>query len=74
MSTRRAIGFWVAGAVCLFFGVLIASSVSPAELIASGTPTASLFTQILAYVIAFVLILVGGMLWITSATLSAATE
>jgi hypothetical protein len=61
MATRRAIGFWLIGTVCIFFGALIAGSIEPEVL------GATLESVILAYVISFVLILVGGMFWISGA-------
>lgn len=64
MADNRAIGFWVIGTVCVFFGSLIAGSVEPSAL------GARIESVILAYIISFVLILVGGMFWISvSATM-----
>ena len=61
MTTNRVIGFWVIGAICIFFGSLIAGSVEPSALGATAE------SVILAYIISFILILVGGMFWITVA-------
>lgn len=61
MTTGRAIGFWIVGSVCVFFGALIAGAVEPSAL------GATFETVALAYIIAFVLILVGGMFWISVA-------
>jgi hypothetical protein len=55
----RAVSFWIVGAIAMFFAFLIFSTASPTEL---GSNTANI---ILAYIIAFVLILVGGMFWIS---------
>lgn len=62
MTTARAIGFWLIGTVCIFFGALIAGSVQPV----AGATTESMA---LAYIIAFVLLLIGGMFWITVAVM-----
>jgi hypothetical protein len=62
MATVRSIGFWIIGSVCVFLGALIAGAVEP---VLGATPG----SIALAYIIAFVLILVGGMLWITVATI-----
>jgi hypothetical protein len=62
-TTSRSIGFWIIGSICVFFGALIAGSVRPDVL---GATTESI---ILAYIIAFILILIGGMFWITVAVI-----
>jgi len=61
MADPRTIGFWFIGAICVFFGSLIAGSVDPAAL---GATT---FSVAIAYIIAFILILLGGMFWISTA-------
>jgi len=61
MADPRAIGFWFIGAICVFFGSLIAGSVDPSAL---GATTLSVA---IAYIIAFILILLGGMFWISTA-------
>jgi hypothetical protein len=61
MTNWRAIGFWLIGTICVFFGALIAGNVDPAAL---GATTLSVA---LAYIIAFILILIGGMFWISTA-------
>ena len=63
MTNARSIGFWIIGSICMFFGALIAGSVSPETL---GATSGSI---ILAYIISFVLILIGGMFWITVAVM-----
>lgn len=64
MANPRTLGFWVIGAICVFFGSLIAGSVEPSVL---GATTTSV---ILAYVIAFILILLGGMFWVSTSVIS----
>ncbi len=59
MEINRSILFWVVGSLCIFFGSLIAGSVEPSAL---GASTESV---VIAYIIAFILILVGGMFWIS---------
>ena len=61
MANIRALMFWVIGSVCIFFGALIAGNIEP-EII--GATTVSV---ILSYIISFILILIGGMFWITTA-------
>jgi len=63
MTSTRSIGFWIIGSLCVFFGALIAGSVKPEVL---GATTESV---ILAYIISFILILIGGMFWITVAVM-----
>jgi hypothetical protein len=60
MADARVICFWFIGALCVFFGALIAGSVDPSAL---GATTTSV---VIAYFIAFVLILLGGMFWIST--------
>jgi len=61
MADPRTITFWLIGTICVFVGSLLAGSVEPNIL---GSTTTSV---IIAYVIAFVLILLGGMFWISTA-------
>lgn len=63
MTTARSIGFWIIGSICVFFGALIAGTVRPEAL---GATTGSI---IMAYIISFILILIGGMFWITVAVM-----
>ena len=60
MDTRIII-FWVLGSVLIFLGSLIAGSVDPSAL---GATTGGV---ILSYTISFILILLGGMFWISAA-------
>ncbi len=60
MADARVIAFWFIGALCVFFGALIAGSVEPSVL--GATPSSVL----IAYLIAFILILLGGMFWIST--------
>ncbi|NOZ81789.1 MAG: hypothetical protein GXO63_01420 [Candidatus Micrarchaeota archaeon] len=59
---NKSIGLWILGSICIFFGALFAGSVEPDVL--GATPQGVIIT----YIIAFVLILVGGMFWIAVAT------
>lgn len=61
MVNWRSIGFWFIGTFCVFFGVLIAGNIEPSTL---GATTESVA---LAYIISFILILLGGMFWISTA-------
>ncbi|MBU5575216.1 MAG: hypothetical protein QXF15_01435 [Candidatus Aenigmatarchaeota archaeon] len=61
MVTAKEISFWIIGGICLFLGILIAGNINPSEL---GT---DLLSVSIAYIIAFVLILVAGMFWISVA-------
>ena len=61
MPRKRSIAFWILGSVCIFFGVLMAAAVVGYQGI---SPEA-----IIAYIIAFVLIVVGGMFWIAVPTI-----
>jgi len=61
MADPRTIAFWFIGAICVFTGSLIVGSVEPSVL---GSTTTSIAV---AYIIAFVLILLGGMFWISTA-------
>jgi hypothetical protein len=62
-TSTRSVGFWIIGSLCVFFGALIAGSVQPTVL---GATAGSI---ILAYIISFILILIGGMFWITVAVI-----
>jgi len=61
MADPRSIVFWIIGAICIFVGALIAGSVDPSVLGATTTSVA------VSYIISFVLILIGGMFWISTA-------
>jgi hypothetical protein len=61
MTDPRSITFWIIGAICVFVGALIAGSVDPSVLGATTTAVA------VSYIISFVLILIGGMFWISTA-------
>ena len=60
MADIRTIIFWLIGTVCIFFGALIAGSVEPVV----GSTTVSI---IMAYALSFILIMLGGMFWISTA-------
>ena len=60
MTNLRSISFWMIGSICLFFGVLITGNIEPEAL--GATPE----SVILAYIIGFILIVLGGMFWITT--------
>ncbi len=62
MPVSRAIAFWVVGSVCVFLGAMVAGAVEPSAL------GATWWSILIAYIIAFVLILIGGMFWISVAT------
>ncbi len=57
----KTIAFWILGSICVFVGALIAGSVDPSVLGATAVSVAA------AYIISFVLILLGGMFWISTA-------
>ena len=61
MVNRKAILFWLIGSVCVFFSSLILGNIQPEVL---GATTESV---ILAYIIGFILIMLGGMFWISTA-------
>jgi len=61
MTNTRALAFWFIGTICIFFGVLIGGNIDPSVL---GATTE---TTILSYIVSFVLIMIGGMFWITTA-------
>ena len=60
MVNKKSILFWFIGTVCVFFGSLILGNIEPSVL---GATTESV---ILAYVIGFILMLLGGMFWIST--------
>ncbi len=62
MTTNQALGFWVVGAICVFLGAVVAGSIEPTVL------GATFGSVMIAYIIAFILILIGGMFWISAAT------
>jgi len=61
MVNWRAVVFWFVGTICVFFGALIAGNIDPSVL---GATT---FSVALAYIISFVLVLIGGVFWISTA-------
>lgn len=61
MADARSIVFWIIGAILIFMGALIAGGVDPSVLGASVESVA------ISYIISFVLILLGGMFWISTA-------
>lgn len=63
MANSRAIIFWLIGAICMFIGSLVAGTVDPSVL---GATTSSV---IISYTISFILILLGGMFWISTAVM-----
>ncbi len=65
MADSRTIIFWIIGAICVFVGSLISGSVDPSVL---GASTESV---IISYIVSFVLILLGGMFWISTAIIQA---
>jgi len=67
MADIRTIVFWLIGTVCVFFGSLIGGSVEPTI----GSTTTSIM---MAYALAFILILLGGMFWISTAILQTEEE
>ena len=67
MADIRIIVFWLIGTVCIFFGAIIAGSVEPVI----GSTTISIM---MAYALAFILILLGGMFWISTAILQTEEE
>jgi hypothetical protein len=60
MADLRTILFWLIGTICIFFGALIAGSVEPVV----GSTTVSI---LMAYGLSFILIMLGGMFWISTA-------
>ena len=65
MADSRTIIFWIIGAICVFVGSLLAGTVDPSVL---GASTGSV---LVTYVVSFVLILLGGMFWISTAIIQA---
>ena len=63
MPISRSIYFWITGTICIFFGAILAGKVDPYVLGASPALVA------IAYIISFILILVGGMFWISIASI-----
>lgn len=63
MANSRAIIFWLIGSICVFIGSLVAGTVDPSVL---GATTNSV---IISYTISFVLMLLGGMFWISTAVM-----
>lgn len=61
-SYSKSIIFWIIGGVFVFLGSMIAGAVDPYAL------GATLSGVIISYIIAFVLILIGGMFWISAAS------
>lgn len=59
MVSPKQLTFWLVGSVCIFLGALIAGSIEPGVL---GSTQLSIM---ISYIISFVLILVGGMFWIS---------
>ncbi len=64
----RAVGFWIVGALFIFLGAMIAGSVEPYAYAATTSGV------VISYIIAFVLILIGGMFWISAASYLAEEE
>ena len=64
MTSNQALGFWIVGAVCVFLGAVMAGSVEPTVLGATFSGV------LIAYIIAFILILIGGMFWISISMLN----
>ncbi len=62
MTDAKVFGFWVVGSIFIFLGSMIAGAVDPSAL------GATLPGIILSYLIAFFLILIGGMFWISAAS------
>ena len=63
MADLRTIIFWLIGTICIFFGALIAGSVEPVV----GSTVVSIT---MAYGLAFILIMLGGMFWISTAIMN----
>ena len=61
MSRERSIGFWVLGSICILFGAMFAGAT------AAGWTEVSALSTALGSFLAFFLILIGGMFWITVA-------
>jgi len=67
MADIRTLVFWLIGTICIFFGALIAGSVEPVV----GSTTVSI---VMAYSLSFILVLLGGMFWISTAILQTEEE
>ncbi len=67
MADIRTIAFWLIGTLCIFFGALIAGSVEPVVGSTAGSIT-------MAYALSFILLLLGGMFWISTAILQTEEE
>lgn len=68
MTNRKAIIFWFIGAVSVFFGALIAGNIEPEAL------GATIESVTIAYIISFILILLGGMFWISGSIIEIEEE
>jgi hypothetical protein len=62
MTDTRTIIFWLIGTTCIFFGAMIAGSVEPVV-------GSSAFSMTMAYGLSFILIMIGGMFWISTAVM-----
>jgi hypothetical protein len=67
MADIRTILFWLIGTTCIFFGSLIAGSVEPVI----GSSAASI---VMAYGLSFMLIMIGGMFWISTAIMQSGKD
>lgn len=63
VSHARTIAFWILGSLCILFGSMIGSQATPDTVGASGT------SYVISLIVAFLLVLVGGLLWISVAGL-----
>ncbi|MEM5804355.1 MAG: hypothetical protein QXU82_00670 [Candidatus Aenigmatarchaeota archaeon] len=59
MSRERSIGFWVLGSACILFGAMFAG--------ATAANWSNMASNLIGTALAFFLILMGGMFWITVA-------
>ena len=59
MPRKRSITFWVLGTICIFFGMLMIAAID-------FSMTAEVM---IAYLISFILLLIGGMFWIAVPTI-----
>ncbi len=60
MVNSKAVVFWIIGTICVYFGALIAGNIEPEVLGATD------YSVMFAYIISFILILLGGMFWIST--------